>query len=152
MVVLAITFALVRTRGRGDATLLEPPPATPVARATPTETTPTEVDEELAAAVDEALAPAVEAPEVDAAPEAPTRPRFRDRLGKARGQLAGYVGSVLSRGKIDEETWDELEEALIRADVGRRAHHRAARRAAGARRRPTASPRASSCSTRSRTS
>ncbi len=28
------------------------------------------------------------------------------------------MGSVLSRGKIDQETWDELEEALIRADVG----------------------------------
>ena len=46
------------------------------------------------------------------------RPRLRDRLGKARSQLAGYFGSVLSRGRIDQETWDELEEALIRADVG----------------------------------
>jgi fused signal recognition particle receptor len=122
VVVLAITFALVRTRGRGDATLLEPPPATPIAGAAATETVRPEVDEQLAAAVDEALAPAVdapvEAPETEAPPEAPARPRFRDRLGKARGQLAGYFGSVLSRGKIDEETWDELEEALIRADVG----------------------------------
>ena len=32
--------------------------------------------------------------------------------------LAGYLGSVRSRGKIDAETWDDLEEALIRADVG----------------------------------
>jgi fused signal recognition particle receptor len=32
--------------------------------------------------------------------------------------MSGYVGSVLSRDKIDGETWDELEEALIRADVG----------------------------------
>jgi fused signal recognition particle receptor len=39
-------------------------------------------------------------------------------LAKARGTLAGYVGSVLSRPKIDAESWDELEEALIRADVG----------------------------------
>ena len=43
---------------------------------------------------------------------------FRDRLGKARGLLSGYLGSVRARDKIDEETWDELEEALIRADVG----------------------------------
>jgi fused signal recognition particle receptor len=64
-------------------------------------------------------------PEVPAQPEAPVeqppaviRPRFRDRLGKARGLLSGYVGSVLSRRTIDDETWDELEEALIRADVG----------------------------------
>jgi fused signal recognition particle receptor len=32
--------------------------------------------------------------------------------------LSGYVGAVRSRGKIDAGTWDELEEALIRADVG----------------------------------
>ena len=51
-------------------------------------------------------------------PAPPVKPRFRDRLGKARSQFAGYVGSVLSRSTIDDETWDELEEALIRADVG----------------------------------
>ncbi len=43
---------------------------------------------------------------------------YRSRLGKARGLLSGYLGSVRSRGKIDASTWDELEEALIRADVG----------------------------------
>ncbi len=42
---------------------------------------------------------------------------FRDRLAKARASLAGYVGSILSRG-IDDATWDELEEALITADLG----------------------------------
>ncbi len=45
------------------------------------------------------------------------RPTFRDRLTKARGTLGGYLGSIRSR-KVDDETWDELEEALIRADVG----------------------------------
>ncbi|MDP9402674.1 MAG: signal recognition particle-docking protein FtsY [Actinomycetota bacterium] len=58
-------------------------------------------------------------PELEAvAPPVPVTPRFRDRLGKARSLLSGYVGSVLSRSSIDDETWDELEEALIRADVG----------------------------------
>ena len=38
---------------------------------------------------------------------------------------------VRSRAKIDDETWDELEEALIRADVGVDRHHRPARPAAG---------------------
>jgi fused signal recognition particle receptor len=55
---------------------------------------------------------------VPAPPPAPIRPRFRDRLGKARSLLAGYLGSVLSRSSIDNDTWDDLEEALIRADVG----------------------------------
>ena len=45
------------------------------------------------------------------------RPRFRDRLAKARGTLGGYLGSIRSR-RVDDQTWDELEEALIRADVG----------------------------------
>jgi fused signal recognition particle receptor len=63
--------------------------------------------------------PAVVEPEpAPAAVEAPPTPRFRDRLGKARSQFAGYVGAVLSRSSIDDDTWDDLEEALIRADVG----------------------------------
>ncbi|MGI8777279.1 MAG: signal recognition particle-docking protein FtsY [Acidimicrobiales bacterium] len=61
---------------------------------------------------------AEEADEVEAPPEEVVRPRFRDRLGKARALFSGYLGSVRSRAKIDEETWDELEEALVRADVG----------------------------------
>ena len=46
------------------------------------------------------------------------RPSFRDRLGKARGAMAGYLGSILARSGVDEQTWDELEEALVLADVG----------------------------------
>jgi fused signal recognition particle receptor len=54
----------------------------------------------------------VEVEEVEAAP------RFRDRLGRARALFSGYIGSVRSRGRIDDDAWDELEEALILADVG----------------------------------
>ena len=46
------------------------------------------------------------------------RPRFRDRLGKARAALTGALVGVRGRAGIDKETWDELEEALLRADVG----------------------------------
>jgi fused signal recognition particle receptor len=42
---------------------------------------------------------------------------FAARLVKARSVVSGYLGSVLSRG-VDDNTFDELEEALIRADVG----------------------------------
>jgi len=73
-------------------------------------------------AIEPDLAPGPEVvpePEPEVVPEPePSRPRFRDRLGKARALLSGYVGSLLSRSTIDDETWDELEEALIRADVG----------------------------------
>ena len=54
---------------------------------------------------------------VEPAPE-PEPPTYRGRLGKARGLLSGYVGAIRARGKIDATTWDDLEEALIRADVG----------------------------------
>jgi fused signal recognition particle receptor len=57
----------------------------------------------------------VEPPEPSEPPEPAT---YRGRLGKARGLLSGYLGSVRSKGKVDAATWDDLEEALIRADVG----------------------------------
>ena len=72
-----------------------------------------EVDGDTLVATPEAEGAPTEAP-----PKAPERPSFAQRLGRARSAMAGYVGSVLSRSGIDEETWDELEEALIRADVG----------------------------------
>ncbi|HEC10011.1 MAG TPA: signal recognition particle-docking protein FtsY [Acidimicrobiales bacterium] len=53
---------------------------------------------------------------VEAPPAAP--PRLRDRLAKARSVVSGYMGSILSRSGVDDETWDEIEEALVRADVG----------------------------------
>jgi fused signal recognition particle receptor len=56
-------------------------------------------------------------PEEDATP-APTRPRLRDRLGKTRAAFAGAVGALRGGGRVDDETWDDLEEALILADVG----------------------------------
>src|SRR4051794_22089138 len=66
------------------------------------------------------LEPEVLEPDITVVPEVevPVRPSFRDRLAKARSTFSGYVGGILSRSKIDEETWDDLEEALIRADVG----------------------------------
>lgn len=67
---------------------------------------------------DEAVVEVESVDDVAVAPEVRERPRFRDRLGKARAALAGAVGSIAGRSKIDDETWDELEEALILADVG----------------------------------
>jgi len=122
-VLVGTAFALVRTRSRHDATLLEPladAPGVPaavkddVARHVASldveaEAEAVEVDAELAAAVDEALAP----PD-----EVAVKPRFRDRLGKARSTLSGYLTSIGARSQIDDTTWDDLEEALILADVG----------------------------------
>ncbi len=46
------------------------------------------------------------------------RPSFRGRMAKARGAMAGALLGIRSRGGITDETWDDLEEALLRADVG----------------------------------
>jgi len=42
----------------------------------------------------------------------------RDRLGKVRSSFAGALTSALTRTAITQETWDDLEEALLRADLG----------------------------------
>ena len=76
----------------------------------------------------EALLRAPAAPEVEVAPAARSRaapepervverPRLRDRLGRTRSAFSGAFGRIRGR-KIDDETWDELEEALLLADVG----------------------------------
>jgi fused signal recognition particle receptor len=77
------------------------------------------VEEPPAPAPSEVEAPPEEAPpdELEVEPAVEVPPSFRDRLAKARSTVSGYLGSVLGRG-VDDRTWDELEEALIRADVG----------------------------------
>jgi len=68
------------------------------------------------AAPEEAPPEAAPAPEEAAPPTGP--PRLAELLGKTRGLIAGYLGKVRSRGSVDAATWDDLEEALLRADVG----------------------------------
>jgi fused signal recognition particle receptor len=120
VVLLGTVAGVAVSRRRGRGVELEPPPARPKPVTRPPEaprpTLPTP-EAERAPAVPEA----VPEPELEPVPEVvlpPVKPRFRDRLGKARSLFSGYMGSVLSRSTIDDETWDELEEALIRADVG----------------------------------
>ena len=55
----------------------------------------------------------------DAAPVAVVeRPTFRGRMAKARSALAGAFLGIRARGGITADTWDDLEEALLKADVG----------------------------------
>lgn len=60
----------------------------------------------------------VEAVDDDAAPETlPERPKFRDRLGRARNAFAAAIG-VRGKAAIDQSTWDDLEESLLLSDLG----------------------------------
>jgi len=88
--------AVVARRSRRDK------PSVPVAPAPPHALAPVPV-----------VAPATPQPADVAAP-----PSFRDRLARARGVFAGATSGVLRRSAIDQSTWDDLEEAMLRADLG----------------------------------
>jgi fused signal recognition particle receptor len=121
LIVLVLVFgfgviAVNRARTRRRGIDIEPP-ARPAARAAPPAPTavlepeaPVEVEvpAETQVEIEEALAPI----------EIVERPRFRDRLTKARAAFATAFTSVRSRQGIDESTWEELEDALLSADVG----------------------------------
>ena len=126
LIVLVLIFgfgvvAVNRVRSRRGIDI--EPPARPVERsatAAPTavlepEAPPVEVPPEVEVEIEEALAP-VEVEEVPL--EVVERPRFRDRLTKARAAFTSAFTSVRSRAGITEDSWDELEDALLAADVG----------------------------------
>jgi len=46
------------------------------------------------------------------------RLRFRERLGRSRAAITRGLSGLLDRGADDDAAWEELEEALIAADVG----------------------------------
>src|SRR4029079_8262415 len=58
--------------------------------------------------------PPVAAPEAAPVVEPEIAPELRERLGKTRGVFARLRG----RNRIDDETWDDLEDTLLMADVG----------------------------------
>jgi fused signal recognition particle receptor len=97
-------------------------PGPTVATTEPTVATPAPTVEELEALLRAPSAPEPE-PEVEPEPEPDIeieiveRPRLRDRLGRTRSAFSGAFGRIRGR-KIDDETWDELEESLLLADVG----------------------------------
>jgi fused signal recognition particle receptor len=58
--------------------------------------------------------PALEHPE----PAAGRLVRLRARLARSRGSLGQGLLTLLSRESLDADTWDEVEETLLAADVG----------------------------------
>jgi fused signal recognition particle receptor len=51
------------------------------------------------------------------AAEVAEKPRLRDRLGRTRAAFSGVFTGMRGH-KIDDATWDDLEEAMLLADVG----------------------------------
>ena len=96
---------------RRNSAATSAPPARP---ARPTTPPPEPADGDLLVGeppVEEVVEPAVE-------PEPPKPASLRDRLSKARLAFTGAFAGVLRRTGITEESFEELEEALLRADVG----------------------------------
>lgn len=59
-------------------------------------------------------APALEVPE----PTAGRLVRLRSRLSRSQNSLGKGLLTLLSRERLDEDTWEEIEETLLVADVG----------------------------------
>ncbi|MET7518386.1 signal recognition particle-docking protein FtsY [Streptomyces sp. NPDC005480] len=87
-----------RTIEEVDLPLVEPEPSAPIA-----------VEEPPAPA-----APEIEVPE----PTAGRLVRLRARLSRSQNALGKGLLTLLSREHLDEDTWEEIEDTLLTADVG----------------------------------
>ena len=93
-----------------------PPAQTPTVEAPPAPETVAEAPPAVQAPPAE---PAVEAPTVEKPPPSAGRMvRLRARLARSQGTLGKGLLTLLSRDTIDDDTWDEVEETLLTADVG----------------------------------
>jgi fused signal recognition particle receptor len=118
VIVLAVaagSFSLTRSRRRGRGAA-GPTSAPPTALPTRPPTQPTTKPAPPAPPASVAETPTAEPAVAEPEPEAPPA-TYRSRLGGVRGLFGGAV-AALRAGRIDAATWESLEEALIRADVG----------------------------------
>jgi fused signal recognition particle receptor len=130
IIVLGVGLAVSLVRGRGGTAVEEreaPRPTIPTApsdeaerpagataTAPPAEAPPVSVPTEEPVELEEIPAPAVERPE-----SARGRlERLRARLARSNSAIGQGLLALLSRGQLDEEAWEEVEDTLIAADLG----------------------------------
>jgi fused signal recognition particle receptor len=145
IVILVVVIALVVILGAGGLVVgsrrkkqqLPPaPPSTPTVTAPPAEPhigdeaevpreEPRRTIEEVALPGATAAPDAVEevrtprAPEIEQPePSAGRLVRLRSRLSRSQNSLGKGLLTLLSRERLDEDTWEEIEEILLTADVG----------------------------------
>jgi fused signal recognition particle receptor len=109
LVSVLLVAALVVPRRRAGRRLppTAAPPRTPDATVAP-------ADVGTTALPTEAAPPALETPE----PTEGRLLRMRSRLARSQSSLGRGLLSVLSRDRLDDDAWDEIEETLLTADVG----------------------------------
>ncbi|MEU7697134.1 MULTISPECIES: signal recognition particle-docking protein FtsY [unclassified Streptomyces] len=141
VVAVAVTSGLVISgRKKKQLPPAEPPSTTPTVTAPPAEPhvgeeaeTPREeprrtVEEvrlpaeeavETPTAVEDPVVAPPEAPEIEVPePTAGRLVRLRARLARSQTSLGKGLLTLLSREHLDEDTWEEIEETLLTADVG----------------------------------
>jgi fused signal recognition particle receptor len=108
--------AVGRDTGRGGAT---------TAQAGPASVTRTAEGGEAGTSTAAPLEPDVAAPPARTAPPAEKPPpsagrlvRLRSRLARSQSALGGALLGLLSSDRLDEQTWEEVEDTLITADMG----------------------------------
>ncbi|MFB7939706.1 signal recognition particle-docking protein FtsY [Streptomyces sp. NPDC127049] len=143
VVAVAVTSGLVISgRKKKQLPPAEPPSTTPTITAPPAEPhvgdeaetpreeprrtveevglpTAEEAVETPAAVEDPVVAEAPPAPEIEVPePTAGRLVRLRSRLARSQNSLGKGLLALLSREHLDEDTWEEIEETLLTADVG----------------------------------
>jgi fused signal recognition particle receptor len=125
VVFVAALVAFLRAPSRRQL----PPDTTVAVEASPVVEAPVAETEAVAQAPPVVDAPAVvEAPPVVETPAAPAVEmpppsagrlvRLRGRLARSQSTLGRGLLTLLSRDSIDDDTWDEVEDTLLTADVG----------------------------------
>ncbi|GAA4129316.1 signal recognition particle-docking protein FtsY [Nocardioides fonticola] len=117
LAVVGLVVGLVAGRGRGGAQL-PPAPSAPPAPAAPS-TEDAVLDDVAPAApapvaVEEPPARVLDTPE----PTASRMVRLRQRLAGSQNALGRGLLALLSRDRLDEDTWESLEDVLLTADIG----------------------------------
>jgi len=112
LLLVGVTAGLVANRGRrgipkaGTDVITRPEPAVgedaEIPRDTPTRT------------VEDVALPTLEKPESSAS----RLVRLRQRLSRSQGTLGRGLLALLSRERIDEDTWEDIEDTLLTADIG----------------------------------
>ena len=130
-IVLIVVLAVLLVGGLGSTFLVRSRSRRGISRSATDELTGAPETEAPPQAAAEAGATATVTIPEQAAPAAPPRPalekpppsagrmvRLRARLARSQSGFGSVLLGLLSRDRLDDDTWDEIEEVLITADVG----------------------------------
>jgi len=120
VVFLAVVIGLVTTRSRsgkqpsrGDGAVIAPPePRVGEDAETPRDTPKRAIEDTYLP--DATTTPTLERPESAAS----RLVRLRQRLSRSQGGLGRGLLALLSRDRLDEDTWEDIEDTLLTADIG----------------------------------